>query len=199
MLQLVSSCSRFYQDLWRTRNYYCILKDQPEGKREWTNEVLPELEMEIEQLQTHLTTLRELATSSRDSEIKRELSDAIGPFLRDVNAAGQLAREPERRYQLLHALLKEPEEREMLEWITENPQQKLPDRKKGGNTWSWWVSKRLAGECGLVTESVWGWELTERDEAVHQALQAVLDVPAVQQRQRSEGIDAETAALRVLS
>jgi len=211
-------------DLVRIERFYTTIREQPGGTYDWHDRVLPLVADELFELEEHLGALRHKAEQDTLNYTRQELSSAFAVPLRegltelekkDKGGIGprevlatlrgsedeneELAAdfdELQARRQGLLTLLKDRELREINDWILANEGRKLPDRKKKGNNWKWWTRRYLKTELGVVHESGWGYEMTERGETVHRALQQLRDSDFV--RQFEENGEWDIAALTLL-
>ena len=187
-------------DLERLKNYYCQVRPQPGGRWYWRDRVLPRIQQEVESLQLLLDSWQEVADSTGDETSREVLSDAMGPLHRGLDELNErldaidegtadLENESEgvvkdkkelsARRAALFALLEREELVELFEYVSDNPGSKLPDKKIGGNPWTWWASRTLETEHGLVKEQGWGYQLSDRGDLVHEVLSNFEEAPLV--------------------
>lgn len=221
---LRETLERVRKDLERIEMYHRRVRDQPGGSWEWSDKILPRVQSEVEKMSRLMQSWEHEAGRESRTRVREVLSDALTPIhngldeLERALAGGfspeerQLARAGEetapegladdyrelksRRAALLK-LLKDAELRVIFQFIGVFEGEPLPERKKGGNNWKWWASRYLKGEYGLIEESAWGYELTERGELVDQVLWNLERKPLLEMLGQGRMSTAE-AALQLL-
>lgn len=106
-------------------------------------------------------------------------------------------RKLETRREAVLALLKDAELRVIFHYIGAFENDPLPDRTKGGNEWSWWASRYLETEYGLVEKHGWGYRLTERGHRVETVLRNLEEL-SLQKRLGLGAISTAEAVLQLL-
>ncbi|MCX2819896.1 hypothetical protein EGH25_11095 [Haladaptatus sp. F3-133] len=93
---------------------------------------------------------------------------------------------------------------EIFEWVSENEKANVPDRTKSNSkeTWTQSIGKYLkSGEYGhgLVAESGWGYELTERGRAVRDCWEELKQASIVEEKLETLGDTRREVAWRLLN
>ncbi len=187
------------RDLERVEMYHQRVRDQPGGRWEWSDKVLPRVQSEVEKISNLMDSWEHEANREGRKHVRNVLSDALNPLhagLDDLKQAldgGSTSKEIERarsghadapgdlvddfrelkaRRIALLELLKYKERRVIFQYIATHEGEELPDREKGKNSWKWWASTYLETEYGLIKEGVWEhhYSLTERGELVDEVL-----------------------------
>jgi hypothetical protein len=221
---LRETLATIHRDLKRVEAYHRRVKDQPGGRWEWSDQILPRIQFEVDKMARLMDSWEHKADREGEERVRSALSDALNPLhtgLDDLERALdgeftpkeiELARSghkdaPEgladdlqelksRRVALLE-LLKDQELRVIFQYIGTHEGEPLPDRKKGDNGWKWWISLSLESEHELVEESAWGYQLRERGELVDQVLWNLEDQPLLEMLGEGRMSTAE-AALQLL-
>lgn len=217
-----------FLDLWRVRNFYYEVREQPAGRREWQERVYPAIKPELENIASltnewgvfsgegaNTEEVRDQLLQSVETPLRTDLEaiqrpsereDELEAYAKKVKGADDVPdafaadfEELDKRHEVLLSLLRDDEYRDVFEFIVDNPGSKLPDRKKGGNPWKWWASRMLETRDGVIQESGWGFELTPRGEAIHEAIKALMSTDCVQQMAETRDISASEAASKHLA
>ncbi|KMT45903.1 hypothetical protein EL22_26265 [Halostagnicola sp. A56] len=196
-----------YQDLERIEAYHCRVREQPGGRWTWSDQVLPKVQREVEQLSLLFNRWEQESQRKGRNNVRGVLADALQPLhegLDELNQAlngkysikeREMARQGkdsvpkeladdyrslEARREALLALLEDAELRVIFHYVENHEGEKLPKRTRGENLWSWWTSRFLRGEYGLVEDSAWGFRLTNRGELVSEVLWNLEEKPLLE-------------------
>lgn len=194
-------------DLERVEAYHCRVRDQPGGRWRWKDEILPRVQSEVTDLSRVLDRWEQQADGTGKENVREVLADALRPLHDGLDelaraldgeysadeeqnaqegvdgAPGELAadfRELEARRAALLAILHDEGLRVIFQHIVVHEGDPLPDKKKGGNPWKWWISRYLDTEYGLVEESAWGYQLTRRGELLNEVLRNLEEKPLLE-------------------
>lgn len=211
-------------DLKRVEAYHRRVRDQPGGRWEWSDQILPRIQSEVDKMSMLMASWEHETDREGREHVRDILSDALEPLhtgLDDLEHAldGEFTSKERRRARSGHKeapegladdfqelksrrvallkLLKDQELRVIFQYIATHEREQLPERKKGGNLWKWWTSLYLESKHELVEESSWGYQLTKRGELVNQVLWNLEKKPLLEMLGEGRMSTAE-AALQLL-
>lgn len=222
--ELRKTLETLHRDLKRIEVYHRHVRDQPGGRWDWQDRILPQIQPEVERVSEALEGWQKGAERTGKEQVRNLLRNAFRPLhdgldeivaVKDgeytyeeemMASAGEEGapedlvqdyRELEARRRAVLALLKEAELRVIFHYIDAFENDPLPDRTKGGNEWSWWASRYLETEYGLVEKHGWGYRLTERGHRVEIVLRNLEEL-SLQKRLGLGSISTAEAVLQLL-